>query len=156
MTATNTALHDPRLDDSEFEYAGFWERFLATLMDGLLSLIVFAPLIYWEYVQMGQYSIDEMPWMTVPEAISTVLGAVVVIAFWVKKGATPGKMLFGLQVRDAKTGKMVSIGQGLLRYIGYYASAIVFCLGYIWAGFDKHKQGWHDKIASTVVVKRIR
>ncbi|EKF82833.1 hypothetical protein MCRH_1828 [Moraxella catarrhalis RH4] len=73
-----------------------------------------------------------------------------------KKGATPGKMLFGLQVRDAKTGQFISVPRALLRYFSYLISSVILCLGLIWVGFDKKKQGWHDKIAKTVVVKRIR
>jgi uncharacterized RDD family membrane protein YckC len=54
---------------------------------------------------------------------------------------------------DAKTGSSLSVGQSLVRYVGYFVSAIPFCLGLIWVGFDSKKQGWHDKIAGTVVVR---
>lgn len=73
-----------------------------------------------------------------------------------EKGATPGKMLLGLKVLDAKTGNLLTIGQALLRYAGYILSSLIFCLGYIWVGFDKKKQGWHDKMAKTVVVREAR
>ena len=63
------------------------------------------------------------------------------------------KMLTKLTIVDAKTGKKPSKKQFILRYLGYFLSSFVFCLGFIWIAFDKKKQGWHDKIAGTVVVK---
>ena len=48
-------------------------------------------------------------------------------------------------------------GQWVIRYLAYYLSALVFFLGFLWVAFDRRKQGWHDKIAGTVVVRdRVR
>ncbi len=57
-----------------------------------------------------------------------------------------------LTIVDAKTGKKPTLIQFVLRYVSYFLSCIFF-LGFIWIAFDKKKQGWHDKIAGTVVVK---
>jgi uncharacterized RDD family membrane protein YckC len=76
-----------------------------------------------------------------------------VIVFWIAKSATPGKMLFKLRIVDAKTGGKPSTGQCIGRYFAYYASIIPFMLGFIWVAFDKRKQGWHDKLANTLVVR---
>jgi uncharacterized RDD family membrane protein YckC len=62
-------------------------------------------------------------------------------------------MLLSLRVVDAKTGGSLSVGQSIARYLGYFVSVIPFCLGLIWVAFDSKKQGWHDKIAGTVVVR---
>ena len=86
--------------------------------------------------------------------ISWVLPAVVVIWFWVSRGQTPGKMAIGAKVVDAESGELVSVGQGILRYVGYFVSAIVLLLGYIWVGIDARKRGWHDFIGRTVVVRK--
>jgi uncharacterized RDD family membrane protein YckC len=67
-------------------------------------------------------------------------------------GQTFGKMIFGLQVVQS-TGEKMTIGVGFLRWVGYIISAIVFYMGFIWIAFDGKKQGWHDKIAGTVVVR---
>ena len=75
------------------------------------------------------------------------------IILWIYKSATPGKMLTGLIIVDAKTGEKPSIGQFIVRYLGYYVSIIPLSLGIIWVGIDKRKQGWHDKLAGTVVIK---
>lgn len=154
---TNTAVsHSPQYDDSEFEYAGFWIRFVACLVDNLIIMIIIAPYWFYNYQQMMAMPADQIPFYSVGDAILNLVMAAAVVWFWVKKGATPGKMLFGLQVRDAKTGQFISVPRALLRYFSYLISSVILCLGLIWVGFDKKKQGWHDKIAKTVVVKRIR
>ena len=84
--------------------------------------------------------------------LNYILPAIVVIIFWTYKSATPGKLLLKIRIVDAKTGGKPSTVQWLIRYIGYYVSAFVFMLGFIWVGFDRRKQGWHDKLASTVVI----
>lgn len=154
---TNTAVsHSPQYDDSEFEYAGFWIRFAACIVDNLIIMIIFAPYWFYNYQQMAAMPVDQMPLYSAGDAILHLVIGAAVVWFWVKKGATPGKMLFGLQVRDTKTGQFISVPRALLRYFSYLISYLILCLGFIWAGFDKKKQGWHDKIAKTVVVKRIR
>ena len=55
---------------------------------------------------------------------------------------------------DAETGEAMSLGQSVVRYLGYFVAALPLCLGLIWVAFDPRKQGWHDKIAGTVVVRR--
>jgi uncharacterized RDD family membrane protein YckC len=84
--------------------------------------------------------------------INYILPAIVVLLFWAYKSATPGKLILKLRIVDAKTGEKPSTAQWLLRYLGYYLSAVVFMLGFIWVGLDRRKQGWHDKIARTVVI----
>ena len=67
-------------------------------------------------------------------------------------GQTFGKVLFGLKVVQA-TGEKMTLGIGFLRWVGYLISAVVVYLGFIWIAFDGRKQGWHDKIAGTVVIR---
>jgi uncharacterized RDD family membrane protein YckC len=88
--------------------------------------------------------------------ISYVLPAVAVIAFWSTKHATPGKMLIGAKIVDAKTGEYPSLKQHVIRYLGYFLSTFALGLGFIWVAFDRRKQGWHDKLAGTVVVRRAK
>jgi uncharacterized RDD family membrane protein YckC len=85
--------------------------------------------------------------------INYFLPAIVVILFWVYKSATPGKMILGLKIVDARTGGIPSTGQLIGRYLGYYVSTIPLLLGLIWVGIDVRKQGWHDKLAGTVVIR---
>ena len=55
------------------------------------------------------------------------------------------------QVVDAKTGNPISYLQAFIRYVGYYVSILSFGLGFLWVIWDKKNQGFHDKIAGTVV-----
>ncbi|QRX84891.1 RDD family protein [Glaciimonas sp. PAMC28666] len=138
---------------TELEYVGFWARVWASLIDTVLMLIVILPIMFAIYgrVQMASG-------VTFTGAsnilISYVLPAVVVIAFWTARHATPGKMVIGASIVDAKTGAPPSLRQHVIRYLGYYLSTIFFCLGFIWVGLDRRKQGWHDKLAGTVVVRK--
>ena len=58
-----------------------------------------------------------------------------------------------LRVVRAADGGPVTGGQAVLRLIGFWISAAVFYLGFIWILFDSQRQGWHDKIASTVMIE---
>jgi uncharacterized RDD family membrane protein YckC len=69
--------------------------------------------------------------------------------------ATPGKMAITAKVVDAATGERASMAQLIMRYFAYFISSLPLGLGFIWVAFDKRKQGWHDKIAGTVVIKQI-
>jgi uncharacterized RDD family membrane protein YckC len=85
--------------------------------------------------------------------LNYVLPAIAVLLFWVYRQATPGKMAIGARILDAVTGKAPSTGQLIGRYLGYYVSILPLCLGLLWVAFDPRKQGWHDKLAGTVVVR---
>jgi uncharacterized RDD family membrane protein YckC len=82
-----------------------------------------------------------------------VFPAMAVIVFWIYKSATPGKMMLHLHIVDAKSGCKPSTMQFVGRYLGYYVAAIPLFLGFVWVAFDKRKQGWHDKLAGTVVIR---
>jgi len=77
----------------------------------------------------------------------------VIVAFWIYRSATPGKMAMNLIIVDAKTGGRPSTPQFVGRYFGYFVSVLPLMLGIIWVGFDKRQQGWHDKMAGTVVIR---
>jgi uncharacterized RDD family membrane protein YckC len=85
--------------------------------------------------------------------LNWVLPAVAVILFWNYRQATPGKMAIGARIVDAKTGGKPSTGQLIGRYFGYFVSSIPLLLGLIWVGIDQRKQGWHDMLAGTLVVR---
>jgi uncharacterized RDD family membrane protein YckC len=75
------------------------------------------------------------------------------VRFWTKsEGQTIGKGMVG--IRAIRTdGSSISLGQGLLRYLGYVVSGLIFSLGFIWVAFDGKRQGWHDKLAGTYVIE---
>jgi uncharacterized RDD family membrane protein YckC len=137
---------------NEQEYAGFWIRTGAVIIDTILVLIIILPVltaIYGKDYWVSQSFIQGF-WDVI---FNFILPAIAVIFFWIYKSATPGKMATKLTIVDAKTGGKPSTGQFIGRYLGYYVSMIPFFLGFIWVGIDKRKQGWHDKLASTVVIR---
>ncbi len=67
-------------------------------------------------------------------------------------GQTPGKMLLGLRVIQA-SGEKMTFGVAFLRWVGTLVSGLFLSLGYLWIAIDGKKQGWHDKIAATLVIR---
>jgi uncharacterized RDD family membrane protein YckC len=134
------------------EYAGFWIRVGASFIDGILFAIFTLPLTMIVY---GDALWESESFLLGPAdfLINYVLPAVIVVLFWLYKSATPGKMVFKLRIVDATTGNMLTVGQAMGRYLAYFLASIPLLLGIIWIGFDKKKQGWHDKLANTVVIR---
>ena len=136
------------------EYAGFWIRCGAALIDMVvLIIIIVIPLIfiYGEALLTEDKSIHGF-WDLMLSYIVPFFGT---LWFWLKYRGTPGKMATKLEIVDAVTGNSMSTGQAIGRYFAYILSTIPFGLGFIWIGIDKRKQGWHDKLASTVVVRNL-
>lgn len=86
------------------------------------------------------------------QLIRDVLPAVVFIVGWRLYGTTPGKLLLELRVVDARTGERPSWGRAILRYVGYFLSALPLGLGFFWALIDRRNQTFHDKLAHTRVI----
>jgi uncharacterized RDD family membrane protein YckC len=93
---------------------------------------------------------------TAASVLGELIGLVISIGYFVYfwgRGQTLGMRLFHIHVADATTGAPIGYGRAALRYVGYALSVIVCYIGLIWAAFDARKQGWHDKIAGTVVLQ---
>ena len=150
-----------------YKYAGFWRRLGAYTVDGIIIFFTFivlsiiASLAFFSGAISGN-SKDFIVDLADPARFSSVKILICIfftslyIAYFTyfhgTTGRTLGKMFFGLQVVSAD-GTPISFGIAFLRAVGYLVSGI-FYLGFIWAAFDKRKQGWHDKIAGTVVIIR--
>ena len=85
--------------------------------------------------------------------IQVVLPIVALLAFWKFRNSTPGKMVFRAKIVDATTGNAPSDARLLIRFLGYFASILTLGIGFLWIAIDRRKQGLHDKIAHTVVVR---
>jgi uncharacterized RDD family membrane protein YckC len=134
------------------EYAGFWIRFGAMLIDLVVMIIVlYIPLtmIYGEEYWIGEQFIYGF-WDVI---LGYIVPIVVTIWFWLRYSGTPGKMATKLRIVDAATGNKMTTGQAIGRYFAYTIAILPLCLGLIWVGIDKKKQGWHDKLAGTVVIR---
>ncbi|NOH52064.1 RDD family protein [Vibrio coralliilyticus] len=142
------------MKDTSKEYAGFWIRFAASLIDTVLLLLLITPLMHWVYGEVYWSSDDFLlgGWDLV---LNWICPLIATVAFWVYRSATPGKMALKLEVLDADTGHRLTLSKSVIRYLAYYISAIPLCLGFIWIAFNGKKRGWHDLIANTVVVRKV-
>ena len=151
-----------------YKFAGFWRRLVAYIIDNVIINIIFFTMFIIAVIAFvfGSVSSEGGSWLTdimEPARMSFALLLTVAsylflfIAYFTyfhgMNGRTPGKMLLGLQVISTE-GIRISFGIAFLRAVGYFVSAAVFHIGFIWAAFDRRKQGWHDKIAATVVIIR--
>jgi uncharacterized RDD family membrane protein YckC len=134
------------------QYAGFWIRVVASIIDTTLLVIVLLAIVFPLY-SAGLITDNPEDLGMVGIFLNYVIPLILVLIFWHYKSATPGKIITRMSIVDAETGGKPSFGQFIIRYIAYYISALPLLLGFIWVGFDKRKQGWHDKIAKTVVIK---
>ena len=137
-----------------FEYVGFWPRVGAAIIDTILMLVICAPLVTYFYGREYWVSTETI-FIAGPAEflINWVFPAIAVVLFWIYRQATPGKMAIGAKIVDEKTGGKPSTGQLIGRYLGYYVSILPLMLGIIWVGIDPRKQGFHDKLAGTLVVR---
>ena len=142
----------PAVHSADLEYVGFWPRVGAALIDTLLIMVVTVPLVTAVYGK--QYWVSDS-WLKGPAdfLINWLLPAGAVLLFWIYRQATPGKIAIGARIVDAETGDKPSTRQLVGRYLAYYVSIIPFMAGIVWVAFDSRKQGWHDKLAGTVVVR---
>ena len=134
------------------KYVGIWARVLATLIDSVLIMAITLPPLLAIY-GLAYLENNEAVSGLADILISNILPMILVILFWTKKQATPGKMAVSAKIVDAETGGKPSKKQCVGRYFAYILSAIPLGLGFLWVAFDPKKQAWHDKLAGTVVVK---
>lgn len=138
-------------------YVGFWARLWASFLDTILTIIVTYPFLIaaygWAY--LDSRALVEGP---IDLLLSWMFPAAAIVVFWIYCSATPGKMAIGARIVDATTGGKPTQWQLVKRYFGYFLSSVPLCWGFIRAAWNPRKQGWHDKLAGTVVVynKKIR
>ena len=130
-------------DMKKIEYAGFWIRLSASMWDGIIlgipTIAIVALLV----------------WVTKIQPLgSLVVLALLIITIYMDgiKGGTPGKLILGLKIEN-KNGDYIGLGGALLRFVGRILSELILFIGYLMISWDKRKQGLHDKIAGTYVIK---
>jgi uncharacterized RDD family membrane protein YckC len=158
--SVRAALAVPGPSTDDLEYVGFGPRFWASVIDSVLVLMVFAPLyrllagpsppVSIESIDLTKLQFFDGP---LDVFVNGVLPAVAILVFWFYRQATPGKMAIRASIVDADTGARPTTRQLILRYVGYYLSLIPLGFGFLWIAIDARKQGWHDKMANTVVVR---
>jgi uncharacterized RDD family membrane protein YckC len=139
----------------EIPVVGFGRRLAAALIDGLIILfatfvISLGIILFLGY--LNTYSRNEpAPVSTVVMICGVIFSLIYYVGFWSKSGQTFAKSVLGITVVGSD-GKPLSFGKAILRYFGYIISAIPLSLGFLWITFDKRRQGWHDKIASSFAI----
>jgi uncharacterized RDD family membrane protein YckC len=140
------------------KYAGHGARLIAYIVDGFIAgLLVWATIIVLG-ILVGILAATGSETATALGAIFLVAAVIVVSLayfpwFWAHGGQTPGSKMLRLRVVRAVDGGPVTGAQAILRLIGLWISFAVFYIGVIWILIDPQRQGWHDKIASTVMIE---
>lgn len=130
-------------------YAGFWIRVVAYLIDAIVISIVAS---FFPDVRVDPSALATDPFEHTRNG-SALLSLLYFVGFWALwNGQTPGMRILKLRVMR-EDGTPVSLVTALIRYLGLILAFIVIFIGVIWVAFDGRKQGWHDKIASTLVVR---
>ena len=161
----------PQPPASQYAYAGFWVRLVARLLDGLivgLPLAVVFGLLFGVAAAIGSANSsnggDSSAGQNAAAGIVGflfILFYLLVIAvsigywvyFWGTTGQTYGMRVLRLRVVDATTGGPIGLSRALVRWLMTIVNSWACYIGWIWVAFDPRKQGWHDKVANTVVLQ---
>jgi len=138
-------------EEYALEYAGFWIRLSATIIDIVILLVILYIIIYIAF-RFTAVSIPDWSLVPIYNFIFWLLDIIYFVTFWAWRGQTPGKILTGIKIIRTDSSE-ISWQYSLLRYLGCIVSTIILFIGFILIAFDKRKQGMHDKIADTYVVK---
>jgi uncharacterized RDD family membrane protein YckC len=119
--------------------AGFWRRFAAAFIDGILLGIV-STILQAIFGRDAGYG----------------LGTLITIGYFVyfhgTTGQTPGDAALSIRVVGKDDGEVIGYGRAFIRWLVSLISGLVFLLGYLWMLWDSEKQTWHDKAANSVVI----
>jgi len=142
-------------------YAGFWIRFVAKFIDGVICSIVSMFIMFAVGFPMFGMGADPGVFTTgrfwslyfLVNALNISFDIFYKTFFVGKFGATPGKMALGLKVVTPDGGK-VSYMRAFARYFGELLSGLILLIGYIMAAFDDEKRALHDRICGTRVIRK--
>ncbi len=135
-------------------YAGFWIRFGAKMIDGII--------LWFVYLLVGFLAGIALDFSDQPEAaiasslimsfFQLLINAAYITFFLGRYSATPGKMACGLTVVQPDR-RPISYPRALGRFFAELLSSIILCIGYIMAAFDSEKRALHDRICNTRVIR---
>lgn len=137
-------------DEAELQFAGFWSRFGATVLDGIVLMVV----SYLLFDPIRKILGVEYQWFSVVDLLEMGFGFLYYVVFTAVYSQTLGKMVLGIVV-IAQDRKPLTWSTVIFREVlGKLLSSIPIFIGYIVAAFDPQKRAWHDRMAKTYVVKR--
>lgn len=148
-------------ENKQLSYVGFWFRVIASIVDAIIvqvgSYFIVFPLAFTLGISMaGTSSLEEV--QLVGEGLGVIIGILLQwLYFTVLESsswqATPGKKIFGFKVTDMN-GQKIGFGKANARYWSKIISAFILMIGFLMVAFTKRKQGLHDIIAGTLIVKK--
>ena len=169
-------------DPEKIRYVGLNARLISNMVDMLMLFILTIPLLFfiqrpsinnipnnappqiveaYSLHSTGEITDEEFSRRVLPLVIAKMLTymfinilivGVIYVSFWKYFNSSPGKMLFKAKIVDSKTFQNPTIGQYIIRFIGYIVSALTFLMGFMMIGLNKRKRGLHDYMAGTVVI----
>jgi uncharacterized RDD family membrane protein YckC len=144
-----------------FGYGGFWRRFLAKFVDGIIMWVINVPFALLMGVGVfgttgGSVGTDQMARFVLIQfgyqLVAIGIGIGYDVFFIRKYDATPGKMALGVKLLRSD-GSKLGVARIIGRYFSQWISALILGIGYIMAAFDDEKRSLHDRICDTRVVK---
>jgi uncharacterized RDD family membrane protein YckC len=142
-------------------YAGFWIRFVARVLDGVIFGVVLTIIMVPLSLMLGLGSMANLDPSRSLAATMAILGIYALlniglqfayeVYFVSKRGGTLGKLILGLRIIRVD-GSMLTAGQAAGRYLAYLLNSFTFFIGFIMAGFDSEKRALHDRICDTRVI----
>lgn len=145
-------------------YAGVVSRLVALLVD--LSLLMAALSLATTFINalLSLFNVESLLGRFIPTgglpaglgaAVTGLIGTLLIVSYgiiaWSLNGQTIGGLLVGVRVVRAD-GRRLSFGRAALRMLGSYLSGLLLFVGFLWSLIDRQRQGWHDKLAGSVVV----
>ena len=153
----NTSVIQAGSAQQEFSYAGFWIRFVAYSIDSFIIggiQLVLTLALGFSIASLGGLTTEGDAAMGVVTSLFGIMLGIAYAVFFIGYcGQTPGKMALRIKV-IMTDGSEMSYGRAALReVIGKFLSGILLGIGYLMVAFDSKKQGLHDRLANTFVIK---
>jgi uncharacterized RDD family membrane protein YckC len=156
----------PVYGSASTRYGGFWIRVVARIIDGVIIGVpigILFGIIIAAAGGLASTSTDQNAQTAaglglvgaylIVILLATVGSVVYQVYFWGISGSTLGMRVFKLRVVDANTGGPIGIGRAIVRWLMSIVNGMACYIGWIWVAFDPRKQGWHDKVANSVVIQ---
>lgn len=148
-TDSNPAKLEPISGINNMVMASLFDRFFANFIDGL---IVWIPYYSFIFLFIDKIKNNPVFFAYISYIIIFIWILVYNVFFWTLNGKTIGKSMLGIKV-ICTDGSSLTLYRAMLRLFGYTINWLTLGLGFAWILFDSNKQGFHDKIADTYVVK---
>jgi uncharacterized RDD family membrane protein YckC len=155
------AIQQPATSAKTLKFAGFWFRTFALVIDTVLcNVVITVILLPFAFVFQVLMAVDTPNTVYTKAVLFILMSVIAMLLHWLwftiaessKWQATIGKKMVGLKVTD-ENGERIDFGRANGRYWSKTLSYITLLVGFVMAAFTEKKQGLHDKIAGTLVVK---